>query len=60
MSDLHEGSDGMEKGTRDVTLSNNKIESRDLFSQNRELTIVHNDEEYKLRITGNSKLILTK
>lgn len=45
---------------REVTLSNNKIESRELFLDMRELTIVHNNEEYKLRITGNSKLILTK
>ena len=60
MSEELEGKKTMPAGKREITLSNNKIESRELFSLQRELTIVHNKEEYKLRITGNSKLILTK
>lgn len=46
-----------------VELLNNKenrINSDVLMSGQKELTIVHNQEEYKLRLTGNGKLILTK
>lgn len=49
-----------DRAPRSIEVAGNRIESRDLFSDARELVIVHNDEEYKLRITGNSKLILTK
>ncbi len=38
----------------------NKINSKVLLCGKKELTIVHNDQEYKLRLTGNDKLILTK
>lgn len=37
-----------------------KINSEVLMSGKKEITIVHNKEEYKLRLTGNDKLILTK
>ncbi|HWO40575.1 MAG TPA: hemin uptake protein HemP [Candidatus Eisenbacteria bacterium] len=37
-----------------------RIESRQLFQGNNEVIIVHQDEEYNLRITRNGKLILTK
>lgn len=36
------------------------INSKALLGGHKELTIVHNDQEYKLRLTGNDKLILTK
>lgn len=36
------------------------LDTRDLFGARRELTIQHGDELYRLRITRNSKLILTK
>ena len=45
---------------REILLVNNRIQSRDLFYLCKELTIVHNDEEYTLRLTGNGKLLLTK
>mgnify|MGYP006105986879 CR=1 FL=1 len=45
---------------REVVLENNKIESNRLFGHHTELTIIHNGEEYKLRLTKNDKLILTK
>ena len=41
-------------------LKENRINSDILMSGKKELTIVHNKEEYKLRLTGNGKLILTK
>jgi hemin uptake protein HemP len=38
----------------------NRIESRHLFQDHNEIIIVHQNEEYSLRITRNGKLILTK
>jgi hemin uptake protein HemP len=37
-----------------------RIESDHLFQGNGEIVIVHQKEEYNLRITRNGKLILTK
>jgi len=37
-----------------------RINSRDLFESQRELVIEHVGEEYRLRITSQGKLILTK
>jgi hemin uptake protein HemP len=37
-----------------------RIESNHLFQGNSEIVIVHQEEEYNLRITRNGKLILTK
>lgn len=34
--------------------------SEDLFGTSNELVILHDGEEYRLRITRNNKLILTK
>ncbi|MEZ5457257.1 MAG: hemin uptake protein HemP [Lysobacteraceae bacterium] len=40
--------------------SRQEVNSHDLMRGHRELTIVHGDQEYRLRITQNDKLILTK
>lgn len=45
---------------RIIALSNNRVKSDELFRDCKELTIIHNSEEYRLRLTGNGKLILTK
>ncbi len=37
-----------------------RISSCALFGARTEILIVHNDDEYRLRITSNGKLILTK
>lgn len=37
-----------------------RIDSHDLFHGHNEIVIVHQKEEYNLRITRNGKLILTK
>ena len=37
-----------------------EIDARDLLGEAREATIVHEGERYRLRITANNKLILTK
>lgn len=37
-----------------------EFNSRDLFNGHTEVLIEHNGDEYRLRITSNGKLILTK
>ncbi len=44
---------------RQVLLAGNRLDSRDLFAGNREITIAHGDEIYRLRLTAQNKLILT-
>lgn len=41
-------------------LSQGRVSSEELFKQRKEIVIEHDDHEYRLRITGNGKLILTK
>lgn len=45
---------------RSVELSNNRVDSRALFADTREVVIAHGDETYRLRLTAQNKLILTK
>lgn len=45
---------------RPVPLADNRIDSRDLFIGTREITIAHGHEVYRLRLTAQNKLILTK
>lgn len=49
-----------ENEERQLVLKNNTVKSQMLFGQSTEITIVHNQEEYTLRLTKNDKLILTK
>ncbi|HWM82350.1 MAG TPA: hemin uptake protein HemP [Pseudolabrys sp.] len=43
-----------------VTVIEDGLDSRDLFSGARELTITHGSDVYRLRLTSQNKLILTK
>lgn len=45
---------------RDVAVIDHQIDSRDLFIATREVTIAHGDDIYRLRLTAQNKLILTK
>jgi len=45
---------------RSIQLSNNRIDSRQLFVGIREIIIAHGAEIYRLRLTAQNKLILTK
>jgi hemin uptake protein HemP len=45
---------------RSLTINGNRIDSRDLFSSEREIIISHGEEAYRLRLTSQNKLILTK
>lgn len=47
-------------GSRTISISDNRIESDQLFAGTREVTITHGQEIYRLRLTGSNKLILTK
>jgi hemin uptake protein HemP len=47
-------------GDRSISLHGNRIDSRDLFTSGREITIAHGDDTYRLRLTSQNKLILTK
>jgi hemin uptake protein HemP len=48
------------KTARTVRIVDNQINSQELFQSERELTIRHGEETYRLRRTGLNKLILTK
>jgi hemin uptake protein HemP len=45
---------------RTVALNNNRVDSRALFADTREIVIAHGGETYRLRLTAQNKLILTK
>jgi hemin uptake protein HemP len=47
-------------GQRVISIAEHKIDSRDLFIGTREVIIHHGIETYRLRLTGQNKLILTK
>jgi hemin uptake protein HemP len=38
----------------------NRVDSRELFVETREITIAHGEDIYRLRLTAQNKLILTK
>jgi hemin uptake protein HemP len=45
---------------RSVTVTGNRVDSRDVFSGDREIIIAHGEDTYRLRLTSQNKLILTK
>ncbi|WP_166302950.1 MULTISPECIES: hemin uptake protein HemP [unclassified Bradyrhizobium] len=45
---------------KSLIMRGNRLDSRDLFSTEREIIIVHGEEHYRLRLTSQNKLILTK
>jgi hemin uptake protein HemP len=45
---------------RNVGVIDDRIDSRDLFIGTREVTIAHGSDVYRLRLTAQNKLILTK
>ncbi|MEH2509752.1 hemin uptake protein HemP [Nitrobacteraceae bacterium AZCC 1564] len=48
------------RNERSIPLADNRLNSRDLFAASREIIISHGDEIYRLRLTAQNKLILTK
>lgn len=47
-------------GLRRIAIAENQINSSELFSGTREIIIAHGDDTYRLRLTAQNKLILTK
>jgi hemin uptake protein HemP len=45
---------------RSIAVNGNRIDSRDLFAAEREIIIAHGADAYRLRLTSQNKLILTK
>lgn len=45
---------------RQITMIDQRIDSRQIFLDGREVTILHGQEIYRLRLTAQNKLILTK
>ena len=45
---------------RSLVMSGNRLDSRELFASEREIIIAHGEENYRLRLTSQNKLILTK
>lgn len=59
--DKNTGADGsVAAPARSIALRDNRIESRELFAGTREIIIAHRDDLYRLRLTAQNKLILTK
>ena len=46
--------------TRLLTTNGSRIDSRELFATEREIIIAHGEDNYRLRLTSQNKLILTK
>lgn len=46
--------------TRSLAMSGNRLDSRDIFATEREIIIAHGEDNYRLRLTSQNKLILTK
>jgi hemin uptake protein HemP len=51
---------GTSRPGRAIKIVEGRIDSRDLFVGTREIIIGHGDESYRLRLTAQNKLILTK
>lgn len=48
------------ENSRSVLMRGNRFDSRDIFQATREIIIAHGEETYRLRLTAQNKLILTK
>ena len=61
-NDKHTTGEGaaVTKHERSVVIANNRIDSQALFDGGREIVIAHGSEIYRLRVTAQNKLILTK
>ena len=46
--------------SRAITINDNGMDTRDIFIGTREVTITHGTDRYRLRLTAQNKLILTK
>jgi hemin uptake protein HemP len=56
----HESSQSSPGIKRQVSITNDRLDSRELFVGTREIMILHGGDAYHLRLTAQNKLILTK
>lgn len=54
------GAGSAELPGRQITMIGQRIDSRQIFRDSREVTILHGQDIYRLRLTAQNKLILTK
>jgi hemin uptake protein HemP len=54
------GSQSSSGGERSIRVLDNRVDSRELFVATREIMIAHGGDIYRLRLTAQNKLILTK
>ena len=54
------GAESAEHPGRQIAMIGQRIDSRQIFRDGREVTILHGEEIYRLRLTAQNKLILTK
>jgi hemin uptake protein HemP len=52
--------DAPPNAARAITVTQNSLDTRDIFVDTREVTITHGNDSYRLRLTAQNKLILTK
>jgi hemin uptake protein HemP len=60
IGDAGRNAGGAAAAARSVIVTGNRIDSRELFAAEREITIAHGEDIYRLRLTSQNKLILTK
>jgi len=60
VGDISKHAESPAAATRSLAMRGNRIESRELFAAEREIIIGHGDDTYRLRLTSQNKLILTK
>lgn len=54
------GISAAEHGERSIPMRDHRMESGELFVGTKEIMIAHGSETYRLRLTAQNKLILTK
>jgi hemin uptake protein HemP len=59
-SNQHSSATSPSAPPRQIVISENHIDSRELFIGTREIIIAHGEDTYRLRLTAHNKLILTK
>jgi hemin uptake protein HemP len=57
---ISSGDASASESSRNVVLRGNRFDSRDIFQSVREIIISHGEDTYRLRLTAQNKLILTK
>ncbi|WP_249140935.1 MULTISPECIES: hemin uptake protein HemP [Bradyrhizobium] len=60
IGDAGREADGPCAAAKTLIMQGNRIDSRDLFAAEREIIIAHGEDKYRLRLTSQNKLILTK